>query len=41
MRRRILVALAATLILTASTAALAALAWRELNAPLTLAAEGD
>jgi UPF0755 protein len=36
-----LVALAAMLILTASAAALTALAWRELNAPLTLAAEGD
>jgi UPF0755 protein len=41
MRKRILVALAAVLILAASAAGLAALAWRELNAPLTIAAEGD
>ncbi|RPI62853.1 MAG: endolytic transglycosylase MltG [Lysobacterales bacterium] len=41
MRRRILIALAATLVLAASAATLAALGWRELNAPLTLAAEGD
>jgi UPF0755 protein len=41
MSRKIWVALAATLILAASTSALAALAWRELNAPLTITAEGD
>src|SRR5688572_1488106 len=41
MRKRILLALAATLFLGASVTALAALAWRELNAPLTLAVEGD
>ena len=40
MRKRILVAFAAVLILAVSAAALAALAWRELNAPLTIAAEG-
>jgi UPF0755 protein len=40
-RSRILIALAAILIVAASAAALGALGWRELNAPLTLAAEGD
>jgi UPF0755 protein len=41
MRRRILIALAVTLLLAASAATLSALGWRALNAPLTLAAEGE
>jgi UPF0755 protein len=41
MRKRILAALAATLIVALAAAAFAALAWRELNSPLTIAAEGD
>jgi UPF0755 protein len=41
MAKRILVALAALVLIGASAAGLAALAWRELNAPLTIAAEGE
>jgi UPF0755 protein len=41
MRKRILVALTAVLIVGAAAAAFAALAWRELNAPLPIAAEGE
>jgi UPF0755 protein len=41
MRKRILIALSALLILALAAAALGALAWRELNAPLPVAAEGD
>jgi UPF0755 protein len=40
-RKRILIALVAILIVGATAAAVAALAWRELNAPLPIAAEGD
>jgi UPF0755 protein len=41
MRKRLLIAAFATLILALATAALGALAWRELNQPLGIAAEGD
>lgn len=41
MRKRVLIALAALLLLAAAAAGLGALAWRELNAPLTIAAEGE
>jgi UPF0755 protein len=41
MGKRILIAFAALALLAAFAAGLAALAWRELNAPLTIAAEGE
>lgn len=41
MRKRVLIALAALLLLAASAAGVGALAWRALNAPLTIAAEGE
>ena len=41
MRKGVLIALAGLLFLAASVAGLGALAWRELNAPLTIAAEGE
>ena len=41
MRKAIVIALAAFLIAGAAAAALATLAWRELNAPLPIAVEGD
>jgi UPF0755 protein len=41
MRKRIFLALALTLIAALSAAAFAALAWRELNTPLPIAAGGD
>ncbi len=41
MRKRVLFALAALLLLAASAAGVGALAWRALNAPLTIAAEGE
>jgi UPF0755 protein len=41
MRKRLLIALSAVLILAVAAAALGAFAWRELNAPLRVAAEGD
>lgn len=41
MRKAILIALAAVLVLGAVTAGLVALAWRDLNEPLNLTVEGD
>jgi len=41
MRKRILIAVSAVLVLALTAAALGALAWRDLNQPLNLAAEGD
>jgi UPF0755 protein len=41
MGKRILIALAALVLIAASAAGLAALAWRELNAPLTIAVDAE
>ena len=41
MRKRILVAISTPLILVLAAAAAATFAWRELNSPLSIAAEGE